>query len=130
MNSKVGLREAFLFAAVCIFCFAGGIMNGIIGTGSGILFMLCATLIRKFTSVECDMYALSMSCVLPVSVFSFMFYPSGTADAEFILNMLIPAISGGIMGAYIKGKVKTEWLSYAFAALTVYSGISMIMRSI
>ena len=129
MESKVYPREIFLLISVILICFTGGVVNGLVGTGSGIMFMLCSTLINKYTEYGCDMYSLSMSCVLPVSIVSLFLYPSGSVDIEFCISMLPWAVIGGIFGAAIKGKVKTHWLSFAFAALTIYSGLSMILRA-
>ncbi|MGN1408970.1 MAG: TSUP family transporter [Eubacteriales bacterium] len=129
MESKVYPREIFLLVSIILFCFIGGVVNGLVGTGSGIMFMLCATLLNRYTEHGCDMYSLSMSCVLPVSVVSLLLYPSGSLDVNFCISMLPWAVIGGIVGALIKGKIKTHWLSFAFAALTIYSGISMILRA-
>lgn len=128
MKSKLYPREIFLLASVCLLCAVGGVVNGLVGTGSGIMFMLCAKLIGKFNDCGCDMYSLSMSCVLPVSIVSLLLYPSGSVNFGFCLNMLPWAVAGGILGAVLKGKLKTHWLSLAFAALTIYSGVSMILR--
>lgn len=91
--------------------------------------MLSATVIGKMTESECDMYSLAMMCVLPLSLFSLLLYPEGSVDTDFALTMLIPASLGGFVGAKIKKALDVKYLSIIFACLTIYSGITMIIRA-
>ena len=91
--------------------------------------MLSASVIGKLTESGCDMYSLAMMCVLPLSLFSLLLYPEGSVDTDFALTMLIPASLGGFVGAKIKKALDVKYLSIIFASLTIYSGITMIIRA-
>ncbi len=129
MEVKTSRREVLLFCSVAVLCFSGGIVNGLIGTGCGIFIMLSSTLIGKFSKSECDRYALAMSSVIPLSIISLMLYKKGSVDTEFVMSMLIPAALGGYIGAVVKSKISVNMLSIIFAAITIYSGVNMILRS-
>lgn len=129
MQTKVYPKELFLVLCVAFLCFLGGVVNGLIGTGGGIFIMLSAGVIGKLTGSEYDMYSLAMMCVLPLSLFSLFLYPAGSIDTDFALAMLIPASLGGLVGAKIKKALDVKYLSIIFAFLTIYSGITMIIRA-
>lgn len=129
MQTKVYPKELLLLLCVGFLCFLGGIVNGLIGTGGGLFIMLSASVIGKLTESECDMYSLAMMCVLPLSLFSLLLYPEGSVDTYFALTMLIPASIGGFIGAKIKKALDVKYLSIIFACLTIYSGITMIIRA-
>ncbi len=116
--------------SAALLSFLGGILNGTIGTGSGIFFMLCAVIMRKYAGAECDMYTLSLMCVTPISLLALCLYPAGIIEPDFFVPLMLPSIAGGFFGAYLKKRVSTAALSTAFAVLTIYSGISMILRAL
>ncbi len=130
MKSKLELNVIVSSCAVAALSFLGGILNGTIGTGSGIFFMLCAVIMRKYAGADCDMYTLSLMCVTPISLLSLCLYPAGTIDPDFFVPLMLPSIAGGFLGAYVKRRVSTAALSTAFAAITIYSGISMILKAV
>ncbi len=127
MQSRVTQQNLILILCVSAICFIGGTVNGLLGTGGGVFIMLASVIIKKISGKECDAYGLAMTSVLPMSVISLLLYPSGTVYLEFAFSMLIPAILGGCIGAFLKGSVDTKYLSIAFSVLTIYSGINMIL---
>lgn len=121
------------FAVVLLISFAAGIVNGCVGAGSGIVFMLLWNLCQPYGSSEAvgSRYSFAMACVMIISLVSLFLYPA-EASSELSLITLIFAVVcgvlGGIAGAVIKDKVKASWLNRAFALLTIYSGLSMVFR--
>lgn len=135
MKTSFYPSSALSFITVVLLSLAAGCVNGIFGTGSGIIFMLISRLLpaspdEKIESEERkkEMYTFSMSCVIPVSLVSLFLYRNVSLDLSSVSGIVVPAISGGILGGFIKEKVRLLWLNLAFAALTIYSGISMIVR--
>ncbi len=106
----------------------GGIINGLLGTGGGIilvyLYGMCAK--RGFIASD-DRFAFAMMTILPVSVISLFTYSSEYLKDITYLTKLIPAsAAGGILGAYLSTRIKPFILEKVFAALVIYSGIRMI----
>ena len=58
-----------------------------------------------------------------------LFYSRSSGTIADIVPLAIPAVSGGILGGLIKEKIRASWLNMAFAMITIYSGISMIIKS-
>ncbi len=118
----------FILSSVIFLSAAAGFINGLIGAGSGIIFMIISRLINGGGGDGKQMYGFSVMCVIPVSVISLMMYPRNLITLPEIIKIAPCAVIGGYIGAVIKEKINAVWLNLAFAALTVYSGISMIMR--
>ncbi len=126
MKFHIDIKSFVIIFTAFFLSFCGGILNGIIGTGGGIIFMMVSRLIVSCSSKE--MYAFAMSCVIPISVLSLLFYDMSVFDVKTVIMLAFPALAGGITGALVRDKISSVWLNKAFALLTVYSGISMIFR--
>ncbi len=126
MKSTPSPFALLLLTAAVLGSFSAGILNGIIGTGGGILFMLLARLLGVTASDSKNCYAFAMMCVIPTSVVSLLLYPTIPLSPGVLAKLFLTGIGGGIGGAWLKEKIKTSWLNLAFASLTVYAGISML----
>ena len=115
------LGSALLLAA------AGGFLNGLIGTGAGILFLPAARLLGLTEEDPRAMYAFSMACVIPVTLFSCALHPPAAISGGELRSLLLPALIGGGAGAVLRDRVKAVWLNRAFAALTILSGTAMLL---
>ena len=117
-------------AAVLLLSFAGGILNGLVGSGSGIVFLFLWPLISAESGTKAR-YAFAMTCVLIVSIVSLFLYPSeASADLSFsvLASAVLCGIFGGTGGAILKDRIKTSLLNRVFALLTLYSGLSMVLH--
>ena len=119
----------FVLAAAALLSFAAGFANGLLGAGSGIIFMLVSRIVNKNDADGKSMYSFSIMCVIPVALLSLFMYEVGYITFTEILQVAPIAIVGGVLGALIKEKINAAYLGLAFAAITVYSGISMIVRA-
>ena len=117
-----GVLPALLLAA------AGGFLNGLIGTGAGILLLYAARLLGLTREDPRAKYAFAMACVLPISALSFVLHPPIAMESGAGLRFLLPAVIGGGAGAILREKVSAVWLNRAFAVLTVLSGVLLILR--
>ena len=118
-------RGRSLTLVSALLCFAGGMLNGITGAGSGIFFMLTASLITRGGG-KCDMFSLTMICVSLISALSLAFYPAEAFDFSLMLPLIPPAGFGGLLGGILKKRLGRRALKLLFAALCVYSGLSML----
>ena len=107
--------------------FGAGMVNGLLGTGGGILLLL---VLRRRLAPR-DAFASSIACILPLSVLSLLLYlRNGTVSVTDIcssdtLPYLLGAIPGGIGGAYLLDRMKPTAAEILFAALLIFSGWRM-----
>lgn len=129
------------FAVLPLFAFAGGFLNGLIGTGGGILLLL---LLRAFRPGRIrylpedgagreagkDACAAVLLCVLPLSVLSAVLYAgNGTFSSlsrREVLPYLLGAVPGGMIGARLLDRLKPAVIDALFAALVLFAGVRMV----
>ena len=120
--------KTWIFLPLCIIGSVGaGFLNGLTGTGAGIVFLLLFRLIHG--EISKDTFAFSMACVIPLSAFSLFTYgmPRDFSLTTLAVTTLTASI-GGLLGALLQQKLKIGLLKKIFAVLVVYSGISMILK--
>jgi len=113
-----------------LFALASGVVNGLLGTGGGILltYALAKALPRTKYSPK-DVFVCSMTAVIPISVFSLFTYPPEMSPSlTVLLGIVLPAAAGGIFGAVLSAKLKSVIVEKAFALLIVYAGVRMLIR--
>ena len=120
--------KTWLFLALSVVGSAqAGFLNGLTGTGAGIVFLLLFRLTNG--AITKDTFAFSMSCVIPLSAFSLLTYPMPKDFSLTTLTLtLLTAAAGGLLGAFLQQKLKLGALKKIFAVLVIYSGISMITK--
>lgn len=115
-----------------------GFINGLLGTGGGILLVLA---LRGYgrrhriggdaVSAESqrDIYATALAVMVPISVFSTIQYArAGTLDLGGFAPMLLPTVVGGVLGGILLDRLKLDWVKRLFALLVLISGVLMIVR--
>lgn len=117
-----------LFAAVSL---AAGMVNGLLGAGGGVIILyLIRAQMRKESAQgggERDCFATVVAVMLPVSLASALSYASrGNIDFTQVTPLVIPAIVGGTLGAYLTDKLPTTAVRAVFALLVIFSGIRML----
>ncbi len=111
--------------------FAAGAVNGLFGMGGGILifFMLCKLYAENEEYSTKDIFAMTVMSVLLMSLSSVcLYFTSGAFSVEDVLPYILPAVLGGIGGAFALSYIKTSILRKIFAAIMIYGGISLILR--
>lgn len=121
---RAGIRHIVLF---CLLSLLAGGINGFLGTGGGIILVY---MLGAFTDNDKkDSFATTLCAVIPMSIISlFAYSKGGNIDTDMIKMLVTPAIVGGALGALITDKIKTKYLSVAFSALVIYSGVCMVMK--
>ena len=137
-SRKQALSPA-LTLAVILLCGAGaGLINGLLGTGGGIL-LIC--LMRRLPpdrtpfspltpdAGDRDIYAAALAVMLPISIFSALRYArTGALDVAAFTPLILPSIAGGVLGGFLLDRLRVSWLRWLFSLLVLFSGIVMIVR--
>ncbi len=106
-----------------------GFINGLLGTGGGIIIIFALGKLFPDSDPK-DNFASAIACILPMSVVSAGFYLTGGSVAlGEVGTYILPAIIGGILGALLLCKIKTNLLKKLFALLIIWAGVSMVMRN-
>ena len=114
-----------------------GFINGLLGTGGGILLVLVlGTYVRRHavatdgSEAQRDVFATALSVMVPISVLSTILYArGGTLDLGGFAPMLLPTVVGGVLGALVLDKLRLDWLKRLFSLLLLISGVLMVVRT-
>jgi len=105
---------------------AGGV-NGFLGTGGEIILIYALGALTD--NDKKDNFATTLCATIPMSIVSLFSYANnGNIDTALTKTLVLPAIIGGALGAFLTDKIKTKYLSLFFALLVIYSGICMVVR--
>ena len=127
MKSKSSIITQIIFI---IFAFGAGTVNGLLGTGGGILltYVISLTLRDKDFSPK-DVFACSMVAIVPICIFSLFTYSFDVfPTVKELLCIIIPSVLGGLTGAILSDRLKSVILEKAFAILIIYAGIKMLLH--
>ena len=109
---------------------AAGAINGLLGAGGGVVLLyVFAALLRRRGDKDSgkDAFAGVIAVILPVSLMSALSYARrGNIDMDKMQVLVIPAIVGGIVGAYLTDKLPVKIIRGVFAALVIISGVRMV----
>ena len=124
LNLRQGHRARLVFLFVLL-SFLGGALNGFLGTGGGILILFMLNRLTK--NERKDNFVTCALSIIPISlVGSFAYFRAGSVDFSTLQSAYLPAIAGGILGAFLFEKLKIKYLNLIFGALVIYSGASML----
>jgi uncharacterized membrane protein YfcA len=111
----------------------GGMLNGIIGTGAGIVYTFLFSLLYSGDGKyeKKDIFASCLITTLPVCAMSFSAYLKNDISILYSSLPLLPAaLLGGIVGGILLDKVKNGVLIKIFALITAISGGLMIWKAL
>lgn len=123
---KNGKIELF-FGVLAAFC--AGIVNGMLGTGGGIIlvFWLARIMNEERGFNPKDVFATVIAIILPMSVVSLIVYlKGGSIDFKEAFAYLPSGAIGGILGAMLLEKINVKVLKKVFALMVVYAGVKML----
>ena len=119
---KHSLLYVFLF---CLLSFLGGAINGFVGTGGGIIFVFMLSFLTK--NDKRDNFATTVFCVILLSLIGFVaYFRAGSVDISTLSRSYLPAITGGVLGAFLFERLRIKYLNIIFGALVIYSGASLL----
>lgn len=124
-------KYAGILFAVVITGLAAGIVNGLFGTGGGIIIVyLLSRLYAGSDKYQTkDIFAMTVGSVLIMSAASLGIYiKNGAVSWSETIPYLIPAAIGGILGAFLLDRLNAAVMKKIFAALVIYAGITLMLR--
>ncbi len=114
-NLKVGLAGLL-----------SGFVNGLLGSGGGVLIVLYLTIIAKEERKKAQ--ATAIAIILPLTILSSIFYvKSGFVNWSLLLKVSLGGIAGAILGAVLLNKLKPKLLKKLFGIFLVIAGIRMLL---
>ena len=127
MNSKTvlgGKRRLLLMGGL-----AAGFLNGLLGAGGGILIVrILERVIGDQAESPRDVFANALAVMLPVSAVSTVSYAfSGGLPRGDISRFLLPAVLGGLVGAFLLDRLSVGATKTLFSILVILSGILMVI---
>ncbi len=129
------MKKSMYTISVSASSFASGIINGLLGSGGGILLLFIMSYLAKKNSDDNkkkdtrDIFAQNITIVTAMSAVSAIVYSiSGHFEIKSSFIYIIPAIIGGILGAFLLDKINTAVLKLIFSAITIYGGFRMVFR--
>ncbi len=127
MLNLIDKNKILVTILFCIGSFVAGGINGFVGTGGGILFVLLLSYLTK--NEKKDNFAITLCATVPISIVGlFAYYRAGAIDFQALPYISIPTVLGGFLGAILVDKLKVKWLNGLFAVLIIYSGFNMLLR--
>jgi uncharacterized membrane protein YfcA len=109
---------------------AAGLMNGLLGAGGGIVAVFVLGRLLRGNGIDSrDLFANALASMLPVTAVSLVSYAlQGTVTLRGAEVLIIPAILGGVGGAFLLDRLKVETVQRIFTLLMIFSGIIMLVR--
>ena len=108
--------------------FAAGVVNGIFGNGGGVVVVFLFSGLWTVFSDRREVFANVTASVLPIALTSALIYSSLTPPrASDVVKVGLSSLAGGIVGAFLLGRIDPRALKTIFAILMVASGIMMIV---
>lgn len=107
---------------------AGGFLNGLLGAGGGIpLVMGLRWLFGKKVANGRRFFTTALAVMLPLSLYSVYRYASkAPLPTALFQAMLLPAVLGGGVGAWLLRRLPTVVLGRIFATVVALSGVLML----
>lgn len=104
--------------------FLGGIVNGLLGTGGGMILVP----LFKVSGLESKLcHATSLAVTLPITVFSaVLYFMRGSMPLSGIWVLVPLSAAGAVLGAWFLKKINTGLLNRLFALLLILAGVRQV----
>ena len=108
--------------------FAAGVVNGIFGTGAGVVVVfLLSGVAGRYIEDKRRIFTNVTAMVLPIATTSALVYatlvPPTLSDVVAVASA---SLAGGLLGALALAKIKIDALKTLFAVLMIISGVIML----
>lgn len=125
LSEKLKIKRRYLILGGL----AAGVANGLLGAGGGIIIVwILQKAIGDLTGDSRDVFANALAVMLPISAVSAISYAAaGSMPRDNMTRFILPAILGGLVGAYLLDRLSIESVKTLFCVLVVLSGIIMVI---
>lgn len=114
-----------IFLPILIAGTVAGFINGLLGTGGGIVLVFALNYMLKGEKSK-DIYAFTLCVTLALSLVSlFVYARKGAIDFGESVRYGLAAIPGGIIGAYLLDRLNGKIVKRIFAVLLIVAGANM-----
>jgi hypothetical protein len=103
-----------------------GFINGLLGSGGGVLIVLYLTLLKK--NEQKNAQATAIAVILPLTILSSIIYTTGGyVEWSPLWKVSLGGIAGAILGAVLLNKLKSRFLKKIFGIFLIIAGIRMLL---
>lgn len=122
LTRSVFMKKAFYYASGLI----AGIINGLIGTGGGIIMVM---ILKKLGLEQKKAHATSICIILPICLLSSIIYLSKNAvSINQATPYIIPGTIGAIFGAFILSKINQKLLRKVFGIFMLWAASQLLLK--
>lgn len=120
-------RFSYLPFCVCA-ALLGGLVTGLCGAGGGIVLVFALNRLARGGILDRrDVFATALCVTLPIALAAGVSYlTSGTLQARALPPLLLPALLGGVCGAWLLDRINPTLLRLLFALLILRSGFRLL----
>lgn len=102
-----------------------GIANGFFGGGGGMIVVPLMTFLLKIQTKKA--HATALAVILPITIISAaIYFMSGNFDFATGIPTGIGVVLGGVVGAWLLGKLSANWLTRIFAVVMFIAGVKSL----
>ncbi|MDD4297778.1 MAG: sulfite exporter TauE/SafE family protein [Ruminiclostridium sp.] len=117
-NEKIKLTAIGLFA---------GFINGLLGSGGGVLVVLYLTIIAGIAQKKAQ--ATAIAVILPLTILSSVIYAKdGYVYWPVLWKVALGGIAGAIFGACLLNKIKGKFSKKLFGIFLIIAGLRMLFK--
>ncbi len=107
--------------------FIAGLINGILGSGGGIILVLGYEFLLKKSAKNSQ--ATSMLIIFPISIVTIIIYSKSiNIDINLLVYILLGTLVGCIIGSKLLFRLKNKYVHIIFGTMLIVSGISMVVK--
>ncbi|MBR2336812.1 MAG: sulfite exporter TauE/SafE family protein [Clostridia bacterium] len=103
-----------------------GLANGFFGGGGGMIVVPLMTFLLHMKTKKA--HATALAVILPITLVSAcIYFMSGKFDFSVGVPSGIGVIAGGVVGAWLLGRLSAKWLTKIFAVVMLVAGVKSLV---
>ena len=103
-----------------------GLANGFFGGGGGMVVVPLMIYLLKMKTKNA--HATALAVILPITLISaLVYFIGGKFDFKIGVPSLFGVVAGGILGAWLLGKISAKWLTKIFSLVMLIAGVKAFL---
>ena len=103
-----------------------GLANGFFGGGGGMIVVPLMTFLLQMKTKKA--HATALAVILPITLISALIYfMSGKFDFAAGVPTGVGVVAGGVVGAWLLGKISAKWVTKIFAIVMLVAGLRSLV---